>query len=82
LIKFKLGELLSDDGKTMYWLAKETGIRPNTISQWVNNNLLSEEEKVKSISVENINRICKALQCNVEDLFEYVEDTQKDDNSN
>ncbi|WP_419955912.1 helix-turn-helix domain-containing protein [Neobacillus niacini] len=79
VLRFKLGELLTE-GKTMYWLSKTTGIRPNTISQWVNNDLLTEEEKVKSISVDNINKICKALQCNVEDLFQYVED-EKDDSS-
>jgi putative transcriptional regulator len=71
VIRFKLGELLTE-GKTMYWLSKTTGIRPNTISQWVNNNVLSEEEKVKSISVDNINKICNALECKVEDLFEYI----------
>jgi putative transcriptional regulator len=80
MVIFKLADVLNEKDKSMYWLSKETGIRPNTISQWVNNNVLTEEEKVKSISVDNINKICKALQCNVEDLFQYTED-EKDDSS-
>lgn len=77
MIIFKLADVLTEKEKTMYWLSKETGIRPNTISQWVNNNVLSEEEKVRSISVDNINKICKALNCDVKDLFLYLEDEQK-----
>ncbi|MBT2736139.1 helix-turn-helix transcriptional regulator [Bacillus sp. ISL-7] len=73
MIKFKLNEVLNQKGKTMYWLSKTTGIRPNTISQWANNNALNLEDQVKSISVDNMDKICKALECNVEDLFQYEE---------
>jgi putative transcriptional regulator len=74
MIKFKLNEALKQKGKTMYWLSKATGIRPNTISQWANNETLNIEDQVKSISVDNIDKICKALDCKVEDLFQHEED--------
>lgn len=62
----------------MYWLSRKTEIRPNTISKWVNNEQLSEEEKVKSINVEALDRICKVLNCKLEDVIEFVEDDPKD----
>jgi putative transcriptional regulator len=81
MIRFKLNEVLNEKDKSMYWLSKETGIRPNTIGQWVNNEQLRFEldeqgktKDVKSISVDVLNKICKALDCKVEDLIEYVDD--------
>lgn len=70
MIKFKLAEILEKQEKTMYWLSKESGVRPNTISQWVNN------EDVKSISVDTLNKICKALKCNIADIVDYVDDDE------
>lgn len=58
----------------MYWLSRKTEIRPNTISQWVNNEHLAEDKKVKTIKVEALNKICKVLHCKLEDIIEYVED--------
>jgi len=74
MIKFKLAEVLENRGKTMYWLSKETGVRPNTISQWVNNEQLEDDKKVKSISVEVLYKFCISLDCKIEDLLEVVED--------
>ncbi|AMK71822.1 MULTISPECIES: helix-turn-helix domain-containing protein [Bacillus] len=78
MIKFKLDKLLEKHDKSMYWLSRKTEIRPNTISKWVNNEQLSEEEKVKSINVEALDRICKVLNCKLEDVIEFVEDDPKD----
>ncbi|MGW6084735.1 helix-turn-helix domain-containing protein [Bacillus subtilis] len=78
MIKFKLDKLLEKHDKSMYWLSRKTEIRPNTISKWVNNEQLSEEEKVKSINVEALDRICKVLNCKLEDVIEFVEDDSKD----
>lgn len=74
MIKIKLKELLEEKGKTMYWLSKQTGVRPNTVSQWVNNEELSEDKKVKSINLEVLDKICTALDCDVEDIIEHVKD--------
>ncbi|MFB0847153.1 helix-turn-helix domain-containing protein [Paenibacillus oleatilyticus] len=76
---FKLADLLDQRQMTMYQLSKKTGIRPNTLSQWVNNDKLREEDKqVKAISVEVLNLMCKALDCTPGDLLEYAPD---DDNT-
>lgn len=74
MIKFKLHTILEEKGQTMYWLSKETGIRPNTISQWVNDSSADAEKKVKQISVDTLEKMCAALECNVSDLIEYVND--------
>ncbi|MCP3775185.1 helix-turn-helix transcriptional regulator [Paenibacillus sp. MZ04-78.2] len=75
---FKLADLLDQRQMTMYQLSKKTGIRPNTLSQWVNNAKLQEEDKhVKAISVEVLNLMCEALDCTPGDLLEYTPD---DDN--
>ncbi|WGU92069.1 helix-turn-helix transcriptional regulator [Paenibacillus dendritiformis] len=75
MIKFNLDRVLEQRGMTMYQLGKVTGIRPNTISQWVNNEQYRGEGKdVKSISVDVLDRICKVLKCTVGDLIEYVPD--------
>lgn len=66
-IKINISTLLGTRKMTMRQLADLTGIRPNTIS-----NLYYEESR--RIEIEHINALCKALQCNVGDIFEYVED--------
>ncbi len=75
MIKFKLAEVLENKGKTMYWLSRETGVRPNTISQWVNNDQLEEGKKVKSISVDTLESVCNALECKIEDVIELVKES-------
>jgi putative transcriptional regulator len=81
LIRFKLAEMLEKRDKTMYQLSKESGIRPNTISQWYNNDELRHQldekgnsKDVKAISVDVLDKICKAIDCSIEDLIEYVPD--------
>ncbi|KEQ22188.1 Cro/Cl family transcriptional regulator [Paenibacillus tyrfis] len=75
MIVFKLADLLDQRQMTMYQLSKKTGIRPNTLSQWVNNDKLREEDKhVKAISVEVLNLICQVLDCTPGDLLEYTPD--------
>lgn len=75
MIKFKLEDLLNKRGMTMYQLSKRTGIRPNTISQWVHNEELREEGKeVRSISIDVLNSVCRVLECEIGDIIEYVPD--------
>ncbi|WP_233455263.1 helix-turn-helix domain-containing protein [Paenibacillus elgii] len=76
---FKLADLLEQRQMTMYQLSKKTGIRPNTLSQWVHHDKLREDDKhVKAISVEVLDLMCKALDCTPGDLLEYAPD---DDNA-
>jgi len=75
LIRIKLAEILELRGITMYQLSKITGVRPNTVSQWVHNEeLRSEDKDVKAISVDVLNAFCNALDCAASDLIEYIPD--------
>lgn len=66
-IKIKISTLLGERKMTQIELSKRTGIRPNTISSLYS-------EKVKRIEITQIEALCKALHCKVEDIFEYVEE--------
>ena len=51
-------------------LAKRTGIRPTTIGEYYH-------ELIERINVEHLDRMCKALDCKLSDLIDYIPDDQK-----
>ena len=69
MIKSKLKVMLAMREMTQTELAQRTAIRPPTVSAIANN-------KEKQIPIDALNKICKELDCNVGDLFEYVEDKE------
>lgn len=70
MIKSTLNELLEQQNKTKYWLAKETGISQNAIGNFANN-------KTKMVQYELLNKICMALNCKLEDILIYEEKVEK-----
>jgi putative transcriptional regulator len=62
MLKIKLNELLEQDGKTLYWLSKQTDISYNALSKISKN-------KVTRIELTTIERICLALKCSVSELI-------------
>lgn len=62
MVKIKLKELLKERGITQAELAKLTGIRPSTICDMCNG--ISQ-----FVKLEHIDRICKALSCNISELI-------------
>lgn len=66
-IKINISRLLGERKMTMKELSQRTKIRPNTIS-----NLYYEE--TKRIEIAHIAALCKALECDVSDIFEFVDD--------
>lgn len=70
MVKINISELMGKHKLNKTQLSNLTGIRLSTISDLY-------FEKTKSISMNNINQLCKALKCNVGDIFEYIPD---DDN--
>lgn len=62
-MRLKLKELLESKGKSVYWLKHETNISHATIYKMVNN-------ETTMISFENLEKICKALNCAPSDIFE------------
>lgn len=65
-MKIKLKELLESKNKSQYWLSKQTDITPQNIGRLANN-------KTSSITFDNLEKICNALECTPNDIFE-IED--------
>lgn len=70
MIKIHLSKLLGERRMTQSELARKTGIRPTTISEWYN-------EIVERLNVEHMDRICEVLECDLCDLIEYVPNKMK-----
>lgn len=65
MIKIYLSKLLGERRITQVELSRLTGIRPATINDIYH-------EMAIHLSVENLDRICEALNCSLNDLLEYV----------
>lgn len=62
VVRLKLNELLSDRNLSHRQFASMVGIRHPTISQMSNN-------QSKMISLDNLDKICKTLECNISDIL-------------
>ena len=62
-MKITLNNTLAKKGKSQYWLAHETGIAASTINKLCNG-------KTSSIQFDVLQKICIALDCNVNDVIE------------
>ena len=69
MIKCLLKVELAKNDLNQRQLSELTGVRLPTISDMIN-------QKSKSIGVDNIDKICKVLHCNVSDLFVYISDPE------
>ncbi len=69
MIKIKLSDLLGKHKMTQKALADITCIRPATISKMY-------YEETKRIDIKQLNNICKAFNCEISDLLEYIPDTK------
>ena len=69
MIKIKLYDLLGKNNINQKTLSRLTNIRPATISKMY-------YEETKRIDISQINALCKALDCEVSELFEYIPDNQ------
>ena len=67
MIKIKLSEILVKHRISQKQLAEMTGLRPATISSIYN-------EKITRLDLQSLDRICKALNCRIGDILEYVDD--------
>ena len=70
MIRIKLSDLLGKHKMNQRALSRLTNIRPATISKMY-------YEETKRITIDQIDSICKALDCEVSELFEYVPDPKK-----
>lgn len=67
MIKIKLSNLLGEHKMTQKALAEITKIRPATISKMY-------YEESKRIDIKQIDSICKAFDCEISELLEYIPD--------
>jgi len=69
----KIAELRNKSGLTQLQLATLAGVTPNTIQNW-------EVGKSGIEQIQKYIRLCRALNCNLEDLIDYVSNDNKEDN--
>jgi putative transcriptional regulator len=67
MIKLLIDDKLNEIDKTWYWLEKETGIGHSVGFNLRNN-------KVQTINLDYLSRICKLLECQPGDIMIYVEE--------
>ena len=70
MIRLRLEQVLAENGRTMYWLSKETKIAYSTVHDYAKN-------KVQNVDLSVLNRICAALDAAPGDLLEYIPDKAK-----
>lgn len=66
MLQLNILHLLKDQNKSKYWLFNQIN-NEKSISYTNFNNLISN--KTKSIKYENIELLCKILDCSINDLF-------------
>lgn len=62
MLKLNVLEILKEKGKTKYWLFNQLDMSYTNFNNIVTN-------KTKSIKYENIEKFCKILECEPNDLF-------------
>lgn len=62
MLSLRIDEILREQGKTPYWLSKQTGISPNNIGKICNG-------ETTTIRFDTLEKICKTLNCSIDDLF-------------
>lgn len=62
-MRIKINELLEQQGRSRNWLSKQTGIDYPALSRLCHN-------KTTAISFNTVEKLCKALHCTLDDLFE------------
>jgi len=67
MIKIQLSRLLGEKRWTQSDLARKTQIRPNTINELYH-------EIAERVSLDHLDRICEALDCDLSDLIVRVPD--------
>ncbi|MCT4543514.1 MAG: helix-turn-helix transcriptional regulator [Vallitalea sp.] len=70
MIKIKINEVLENQEKTVYWLAKEIGMSQWNLSKIVKN-------QTQQIKFEVLDKICNILDCKLEDIIEHVKNTEE-----
>lgn len=65
MVRLTIDKYLDKCGITRYELAKRTDVKFQTIDRYYKNRVVRFDSYI-------LDRICKALECNVSDIIEYV----------
>lgn len=65
VIKLRVKEVLAEQGKSLYWLAKESGVPYKTLLKWRDDALDSFDRSV-------LDRVLTALGCGLDDLLQHT----------
>ena len=63
MLSLRINEILEERNLTPYWLGKQTGISQNNMLKICNS-------ETKNIRFDTIEKICKTLDCSINDLFD------------
>lgn len=69
MVKNRIADVLSEQNKSIYWLAQETKVTYKTMHKIVNN-------KTESIRFETLEGICDVLNCSIGKLLLIVKDSE------
>jgi putative transcriptional regulator len=69
MIEIRVDQLLEAQGRTFYWLAKETGISHTTLWRF-------KKGKALGLNFETLEKMCQVLGCQPGDLLTFVNGTQ------
>ena len=72
MIRLRVRELLQQRELSKYWLYTRMGISYDNLSRMMNN-------ETRSIRFDNIERLCKLLNCTPNDLFEIDDEPLEED---
>jgi len=70
VVEIRVDELLTEQGRTFYWLAKETGISHTTLWRL-------KKGKALGINFTTLESICQALACQPGDVLKLAEEKKK-----
>ena len=62
MLSFKIDEILSKQGKSRYWLSRQTGISENALGKLCRN-------QTSRIEFDTVEKICKVLDCTPNDII-------------
>jgi len=67
MVRLTIDRYIDGRGITRYELAKQTGVKFQTIDRYYKNRVVRYDSYI-------LDRICAVLQCGLSDIMEYVED--------
>ena len=68
MVRLRILEILSEQNHTKYWLYKQMDLSYQNFNRMVQN-------ETSSIRFENLDKLCKILNCSIGELFEVTKDT-------